>query len=249
MSEAWFYTLASVFAVSLISLVGIFTLAFRKDRLKQALIYLVSFSAGSLLGNALIHLLPEIVNTRGFGLSTSLYLLSGFIIYFIVEKFIRWRHCHIPPTKEHPHPFSFMILFGDAVHNFIDGLIIGASYIVSIPIGVTTTIAVISHEIPQEIGDFGSLLHGGFSKARALFYNFLSAIFSVFGAVIILLLGSHVEGITTFLVPFAAGGFIYVASADLIPELHKEVSVSKSALQLAAFLMGILTMFLLSFLE
>lgn len=149
MANVWFYTLASVFVVSLISLVGIVALLFRETLLKQILIYLVSFSAGSLLGDAFIHLLPQAAEKMGFGLDISLYVLSGVIMYFIVEKFIRWRHCHIPAAQKHPHPFSFMILFGDAVHNFIDGLIIGASYLVSFPIGITTTLAVIFHEIPQ----------------------------------------------------------------------------------------------------
>lgn len=249
MANVWFYTLASVLLVSLISLVGIVALLFRESLLRRILIYLVSFSAGSLLGDAFIHLLPEAAEKMGFGLNISLYVLSGVIIYFIVEKFIRWRHCHIPAAEEHPHPFSLMILFGDAVHNFIDGLIIGASYLVSFPIGITTTLAVIFHEIPQEIGDFGSLLHGGFSKSKALFFNFLSAIAAVLGAIMILILGSYAEGMTTFLVPFAAGGFIYIASADLIPELHKEVEIKKSILQLVFFIMGVLAMLSLIFLE
>ncbi len=228
MAKVWFYALASVFVVSLISLLGIATLLFSRSLLKQILIYLVSFSAGGLLGDAFIHLLPEAAEKTGFGLNIALYVLSGLIIYFIVEKFIRWRHCHIPAAEEHPHPFSSMILFGDAVHNSIDGLIIGASYLVSFPIGITTTVAVIFHELPQEIGDFGSSLHGGFSKSKALFFNFLSAITAVLGAIMILILGSYVEGMIAFLVPFAAGGFIYIASADLIPELHKEVEIKQS---------------------
>lgn len=249
MANVWFYTIVSVFIVSLISLVGIVTLSLRENRLRQVLIYLVSFSAGGLLGDAFIHLLPEAAKEKGFGLNLSLYALSGIIIYFVVEKFIRWRHCHIPATTEHPHPFSFMILFGDAVHNFIDGLIIGASYLASIPIGIATTLAVILHEIPQEIGDFGSLLHGGFSKSKALFFNFLSAIAAVFGAIIILILGPYFGEMTTFLVPFAAGGFIYIATADLIPELHKEVGIKKSIFQLLSFAIGILIMLSLVLLE
>ncbi|WP_347274928.1 ZIP family metal transporter [Candidatus Kuenenia sp.] len=249
MINVWFYTLASVFAISICSLIGVVTLSFRETNLKQVLIYFVSFSAGSLLGNAFLHLLPEAVEKAGstFRLSTSLFVLCGVVVYFSVEKFIRWRHCHIPATEEHPHPFSLMVLFGDAVHNFIDGLIIGASYMVSIPIGFATTMAVVFHEIPQEVGDFGSLLHGGFSKIKALFFNFLSALAAILGAVIVLVLGSYVEGLTTFLVPFAAGGFIYVASCDLIPELHREVKVTKSILQLAFFILGVLVMLALSF--
>jgi zinc and cadmium transporter len=168
--------------------------------------------------------------------------MFGIAFSFIVEKFIHWRHCHIPTSKEHVHPFAMINLFGDAVHNFIDGVIIGASYLVSIPVGIATTIAVILHELPQEIGDFGVLLYGGFSKWKALFFNFITALTAVFGAVVSLLISLYVENITTVLVPFAAGTFIYIAGSDLIPELHKEVEVKKSLLQFIAIVFGVLVM-------
>ena len=209
---------------------------------------MVSFSAGALFGNAFIHLLPEAIEEAGFGLNVSLYLMFGIIFSFVIEKFIHWRHCHIT-SEEHVHPFAMMNLFGDGVHNFIDGLIIGASYLASIPVGIATTIAVILHELPQEIGDFGVLLHGGFSKGKALFFNFITALTAVFGAVIALVISSFVENITTFLVPFAAGTFIYIAGSDLIPELHKEVEVKKSLLQFVAIVLGVLVMMLLLLLD
>ena len=235
--------------MSLISFVGLLTLSIKAERLKKILLYLVSFSAGALFGDAFIHLLPEIVEESGFSLSISLYLMLGIGISFIIEKFIQWRHCHLPNTKGHVHPFAMMNLFGDGVHNFIDGLIIGASYLVSVPVGIATTLAVIFHELPQEIGDFGVLLHGGFSKAKALFFNFVTALTAVFGAVISLLISSYVENITIFLVPFAAGTFIYIAGSDLIPELHKEVKVEKSFLQLIAIVLGVLVMLSLLLLD
>ena len=174
MLTVWIYTLASVFIISLISLIGIFTLSIKIKRLNEALLYMVSFSAGALFGDAFIHLLPETVEEYGFGIKTSLFVILGITFSFVVEKFIHWHHCHDLECKEHSHqPFVYMNLFGDGVHNFIDGLIIGASYLVSIPVGIATTVAVVLHEIPQEIGDFGVLVHGGFSKAKALFYNFL----------------------------------------------------------------------------
>lgn len=249
MTHVWFYTLASIIIVSLISLVGILTLSLKENVLKQALIYLVSFSAGGLIGDAFIHLLPEAVEKTGFGITISFYVISGIITFFIIEKLIRWRHCHIPNSQEHAHPFSLMILFGDAVHNFIDGLIIGASYLVSISLGVTTTLAVIFHEIPQEIGDFSVLLYGGFNKKRALLFNFLCGVTGILGAIIVLILKYYINGMTTFLIPFATGGFVYIASSDLIPELHKEVDIKRSALQLALFIAGVLVMFVLTFLE
>lgn len=249
MNEVWTYSLASVFIISLISFIGIFTLSLNTRKLRSILIYLVSFSAGALLGDVFIHLLPEIIKEFSFTLNMSVYLLSGIVIFFILEKFIRWRHCHIPTTEEHPHPFALMNLFGDATHNFIDGLIIGASYLVSIPVGIATTIAIVLHEIPQEIGDFGILLHGGFSKNKALLLNFLTALTAVIGVVVSLLLNSYFENITMFLIPFAAGSFIYIAGSDLIPELHKEVEGKKSLFQLIIFVLGILVMMSILLLE
>src|SRR3989338_2747586 len=249
MANIWLYSLTSVFIVSLMSFVGVLTLSIKTERLKKILLYLVSFSAGALFGDAFIHLLPEIVEKSGFGLNISLYLMLGIGISFIIEKFIHWRHCHLPNTKDHVHPFAMMNLFGDCIHNFIDGLIIGASYLASVPVGIATTLAVIFHELPQEIGDFGVLLHGGFSKAKALFFNFVTALTAVFGAAISLLISPYVENITTFLIPFAAGTFIYIAGSDLIPELHKEVKVERSLLQLIAIALGVLVMLSLLLLE
>lgn len=248
MPNVWIYSLVSVLIVSLISFVGVLTLSIKADKLKKILLYMVSFSAGALFGDAFIHLLPEIIGEFGFGVNISIYVLLGIGLSFIIEKFIHWRHCHIPTSEEHIHPFALMNLFGDGVHNFIDGLIIGASYLASIPVGIATTIAVILHELPQEIGDFGVLLHGGFSKGKALFFNFVTALTAVFGAVVALLIGSFTENITIFLVPFAAGTFIYIAGSDLIPEIHKEVEVKKSLLQFIAIVLGVLVMLLLLFL-
>jgi zinc and cadmium transporter len=167
----------------------------------------------------------------------------------VVEKIIHWRHCHHPTTEDHPHPFAKMNLVGDTVHNFIDGIIIAGSYLVSIPVGIATTIAVVFHEIPQEIGDFGVLLYGGYTKNKALFVNFLTALAAILGAVIALVLSSSVEQLAMFIVPFAAGNFIYIAGADLIPEIHKEVELSKSIMQGITFILGVLVMLGLLFLS
>ena len=245
MQQVWLYSLTSVFIISLASFVGIFTLTLNTKLLKKLIIHMISFSAGALFGGAFLHLLPEIVAEQGFGVNISLSVLSGIAFFFLVEKVIHWRHCHMPITKNHVHSFAWMNLWGDSVHNFIDGLIIGAAYLVSIPLGVTTSLAVLLHEIPQEIGDFGILLHGGFSKTKALLLNFLTALTAIFGVIVALLLSNYVENLTTILIPFAAGGFIYIAGADLIPELHKEVKVSRSLIQFIAFICGIGIMLLL----
>lgn len=242
MNQVWLYSLGSVAIVSLISLIGAVTIALKTETLRRFMAYMISFSAGALLGDAFIHLLPEAVEADGFTLKISLSVLSGIAFSFVIEKIIHWRHCHHPTTEDHPHPFAWMNLVGDFVHNFVDGLIIGASYLISIPVGMATTAAIALHEIPQEISDFGVLIHGGFSKKKALLLNFFSALGSVLGAVITLTLGIYVEGLTNVLVPFAAGMFVYIASADFIPELHKEVNLKKSAAQFLIFILGILIM-------
>ncbi len=247
--ETWLYSLLSVLIVSLISLVGVLTISIKERQLRSVLLLLVSFSAGGLFGDAFIHLIPEAAEESGFGLNVSIYVLVGIMTSFIVEKLLCWRHCHIPTSDEHPHPFAYMNLFGDSIHNFIDGLIIAGSYLANLPLGIATTLAVIFHEIPQEIGDFGILLYGGFKKSMALLLNFLTALTALLGALVALSLGFYMENFTLFLVPFAAGGFIYIAGSDLIPEMHKEVKPLKSVAELTAFILGILVLLSLTFLE
>ncbi len=249
MIDIFIYTLVSVLAVSLISLIGIFTFSIQTKRLKNILIYLVSFSAGALLGDAFIHLLPEIVENSGFTLSVSLFTLSGIALFFVMEKVVLWQHCHVPQNSHHVHPFAIINLIGDGLHNFIDGIIIAASYIVSIPAGIATTIAVALHEIPQEIGDFGILIHGGFSQAKALLVNLATALTAVLGALLTLMASNAIKNIESFVLPIAVGGFIYIAGSDLIPELHKEFTIKKSIIELIAFLAGIAVMVALLLLE
>jgi zinc and cadmium transporter len=238
MLEIWLYSILSIFIISLVSLIGIFFLAISSEKLKTILIYLVSFSAGALLADAFIHLLPEIIQ-QGFSLLVSFLILLGILTFFILEKVIQWHHCHMPITKEHSHPVAYMNLFGDGLHNFIDGLIIAGSYLVNIPTGIATTIAVLFHEIPQEIGDFGIMLHAGFSRLKALTFNFLSALTAVLGAITALLLKDLIPNIEFIIVPLAFGAFIYIAGSDLIPEMHKETKLPRSIIQTLAFLLGI----------
>ncbi|RJQ37980.1 MAG: ZIP family metal transporter [Dehalococcoidia bacterium] len=217
----WFYTLASVVFVSLLSLVGIFFLLADRTRLQKLLPFLVSFAIGALAGDAFIHLIPEAFEKLGAGLSTSLLIILGMVVFFSVERFIRWRHCHIPTSEHHVHPVATLNVAGDAVHNFIDGIIIGASYLVSFPIGLTTTVAVVLHEIPQEIGDFGILIHAGLGVKKALLFNFGSALIAILGAVLALAVGPHLADFSLAMLPVTAGGFIYIAGSDLIPEVQE----------------------------
>jgi zinc and cadmium transporter len=247
--NAWSLTFGSVIIVSLISLVGVFFLSINESRLQRMLVFLVSLAVGGLFGDAIIHLIPEAFAKLTGKLTAPLLLLAGIMLFFILEKVIRWRHCHIPTSEQHLHPVVFLNLIGDGVHNFFDGMLIGASYLVSIPIGITTTMAVILHEIPQEIGDFGVLVHGGLSVKKALLFNFASALTAILGGLIILLVGPHVENISLYLLPVTAGGFIYIAAADLIPELHVECGISISIRQFIFIALGIGLMAILVLLE
>jgi zinc and cadmium transporter len=261
--NVWIYSLASVIFVSLLSLLGIFTIYFKKHRnLKKFLIYSISFSAGALIGDAFIHLIPEVVEEAGgFSTAIAFYIIAGIAVSFLIEKVIRWRHSchhhHVLHNGKKPHrrkheqikPFALMNLFGDAIHNIIDGIIIAASYLASIPVGIATTIAVVLHEIPQEVADFGVLIHGGLKTKKALFLNYLTALGAVIGTIGTLMVGKYIEGTTVFLLPFSAGAFIYIAGSDLIPELQKEAEIRKSLTQFGVFLLGIAVMASLLFLE
>ncbi|PIN73955.1 ZIP family metal transporter [Candidatus Woesearchaeota archaeon CG10_big_fil_rev_8_21_14_0_10_45_16] len=251
------YTILSVVLVSLVSLTGILTILLGRKDLNKILLSLVSLSAGSLLGGAFLHLLPEVVEEKGFGLFVSLSVLGGVVLFFIIERFIHFHKCdkpeqhthHMAHIHHHKHHLGVLNLIGDAVHNFADGLIIAGSYLVSIPVGVATTMAVIFHEVPQELADFGVLLYAGFSKWKALWYNFLSAMTSILGAVIGLILGAKSQEFVLFILPFAAGGFIYIAGANLIPELHHECKLKNSILHLFFLLLGMAIMVGLLYLE
>lgn len=249
MTEAWIYTLLSVLIVSLISLIGIFTLAVNLERLKKFLILMVSFAAGSLLGGAFLHLLPNAFEQSDHWEIIGFVILAGILFFFILEKILYWRHCHIPTSEEHPHPMGINNLIGDGFHNLIDGMIIASAYMVSVPVGIATTLAVIMHEIPQEIGDFGVLIHAGYTKTKALFFNYLSAAAAFIGAILTLWIGESLEKTQEYLIPFTIGGFIYIATADLIPEMKKETGLKKSSGQILALIFGIAIMALLLLME
>ncbi len=229
--------LVATFAVSAISFVGVLTLFLRQELLNRLVLVLVALSAGALLGGAFLHLIPEAVEERGAGPGTFLYLLLGFCLFFILEHFLRWRHEH--STFHGAAPFSYLILLSDGVHNFIDGLIIAASFTAGYPIGIVTTLAVALHEVPQELGDFGVLVYGGFSRTRALAFNYISAITAILGGVIGYFASSVMGASMFYLLSFAAGSFIYIAAADLIPEIKHRTDLRWSIIHFLVFLAGI----------
>jgi zinc and cadmium transporter len=231
--------LASVTAVSLIAFVGIIFIGLKEEKLKRLTMILVGFSSGTLLGGAFLHLLPESLNPDNDPATVLWYVMVGIVIFFTLEKFLYWRHCH---EKECPtHTFVYLNLIGDGIHNFIDGMVIAATFMLSFELGFATTLAVIFHEVPQEIGDFGVLVYGGLNRKKALTYNFISAITAILGALATYFL-AYLRSIETLLVPFAAGGFIYIAATDLLPELHKKAHAGESIVQLIVILLGIALM-------
>jgi zinc and cadmium transporter len=236
------YIMMAGLIISLLALIGIITLAVKEKLLNKILLLLVGFSAGTLIGGAFLHLLSEAVEISG-EIDIFPFVIIGIVLFFIVEKALHWHHCH--KGMPHAHTFHYMNLIGDSVHNFIDGMIMAASFVISIPLGFATFIAVAAHEIPQEIGDFGVLVYGGFEKKKALLLNFIIALTVVIGGIIGYFISKSVENATVFLLSFAAGGFIYIAATDLIPEIRKEIDIRKSILIFEVFILGILIMWVI----
>lgn len=236
------WVLISTIFVSLISLIGVFTLGFSEKLLKKIVNFLVSLSIGVLIGVAFLDLIPE-ATAKGKKEDIFLYVLIGFFLFFLIEKILGWRHCH---EEECPiHSFAYINLFGDAVHNLTDGLIIGASFFADFNLGVVTVFAVIMHEIPHEIGNFGVLLYAGFKKTKALLFNFITALTAIAGGIFGYFISSHVDNFTIFLLPFAAGGFIYIAASDLIPEVRKRDKGRGSFSSFIVAALGVLIIYLI----
>jgi zinc and cadmium transporter len=230
--------LLATLVVSLASFIGVITLFFSQRFLERITVFLVALAAGAMMGGAFFHILPESLEYFGEIESGSLFvfvlLMAGFLGFFVLERVIHWRHCH----KDHcdVHPFAYSSLIGDGVHNLTDGMLIFAAFATDFHVGLFTTAAVIAHEIPQELGDFGVLIHAGFSRARALFWNFISAVMAMAGALIAYFIGERVESFAPIALTIAAGGFLYIAASDLVPEFHREKNLGKSILTFVIFL-------------
>lgn len=246
--DTWIFTLIGSTLVGAVALVGGFALLIKPAILQRIVPLLISLSVGVLLGDAFLHLLPDAIDRTQNLQAVMLGTLGGIFLFFMLEKAIRWRHSHeVYPSQEQPaiRPLARMNLIGDAVHNFIDGTLIAGSFMVSPAVGVATTIAVIIHEIPQEIGDVGALVYGGLPIRRAIWYNFLCALTCNLGAVATLVLGSWFEREMVYLLPVAAGGFIYIAACDLIPELHRQPAARQNLAQGVFIGMGMAAMLLI----
>ncbi len=246
MSHVILYTITSVIVVSLVAVIAAIPLLVKKKVSQQILLSLLSISVGTLLATVFFHLLPEAFGhalEEGMMLSVALYALLGFLLFFILEKFIHWRHSRKEEDGMSGHSHAYHIapvnLIGDAVHNFIDGLVIAGAYVVNIGLGVAATVSVLFHELPQELADFGVLLYSGMSRKKALLFNFLSAVTAILGAVVGLVLAQQLDGFTGFIIPFTAGIFIYIAASNLLPQLHHHSGLKESVLHVLAILAGI----------
>ncbi len=239
-------TFLAVAAVCLVSVLGLVTLALNKGVLRKILLPLVALAAGTMIGDAFLHLIPHAVEHEGaFTGGISAAILIGFVAFYLVEKVIHWQHSHDICEEDHVHPVAKVNLVGDAFHNFLDGVLIAGAFMGGgVPLGVGVTVAVALHEIPQEMGDFAILVHGGYSTTRALMFNLVSACFAFAGAGAVVAFGPS-EEIAVWLMAFTSGGFIYIGASDLLPEIRKETRMGASLLLLGAFACGILLMMFL----
>lgn len=244
--EIWGHSSLAGLLVCGVALVGGIAYLLPKFVLKQWLTLGISLSTGVLLGDAFLHLLPESLEQIGDSQTVLVEVLAGIVLFFNLEQFIRLRHHQHRTDASTIQPLASMNLVGDALHNFIDGTLIAGSFLVSPAAGWATTAGLLLHELPQEVGDVGTLLYGGYSIRRALLYNLLSALTCIVGIITVLLAGLWLEAYLIYIMPVAAGGFIYVAASDLIPELQKAAPTRRSWLHSLFMLLGIALMYWLA---
>jgi zinc and cadmium transporter len=229
-------------AMSAIALVGSVTLLLGEGRLKRVLLPLVAFAAGSLIGGAFFHMIPASIAEGGAPLVTSLWTVLGFLVFFVLEQFLHYHHCH-RATAECRQPLTYLVLIGDGLHNFLGGLAVASTFLVDVRLGITTWLAAAAHEVPQELGDFGVLVHGGWSKGRALLFNVLSASTFLLGSLFAYAASFGTD--VSFLVPFAAGNFLYIGASDLVPEVNRHREASMNVVLFAAFAGGLALLLLI----
>lgn len=232
------WILLMTFIDGLLALIGIFSFFISKKILDKILLYLVSFATGALLGGALFHLIPESFNKLSI-LTIGIITAIGFILFFFIEMMLHWHYCKDDKCKEHIKPFTYLLLSGSAIHNFIDGLIISSSFIISIPLGIITSILIIAHEIPHEIGNFGLLVYGGMKKSKAIVYNFIIQLTAILGG-IAGYYSLEISNKAVYILPFAAGGFLYITIFDLIPEIFEEKNKIKTIINIIFIILGLL---------
>ena len=222
--------------MSLIAMVGSVTLFLRPHVLDCLLMPMVAFAAGSLIGGAFFHMLPAASDAGMSTLNIGIAVVAGFTLFFALEQVLHWHHCH-RARADCKQPLTYLILIGDGLHNFLGGLAIAGTFLIDVRLGITSWLAAAAHEIPQELGDFGVLVHGGWSKKRALVFNVLSGLTFLLGSLVAYGLSFRVD--VSWLVPFAAGNFLYIGASDLVPEVNKHGNVKVNVALLAAFVLGL----------
>jgi zinc and cadmium transporter len=233
------WIIASGLLMSAIALVGSVTLVLSEKTLQRILLPLVAFAAGSLLGGAFFHMIPAGLAAGLGDLMVYALILAGFAVFFGLEQFLHWHHCHRAEAAC-KKPLTYLILIGDGLHNFLGGLAVAGTFLIDIRLGIVTWLAAAAHEIPQELGDFGVLVHGGWPRRQALFYNVLSALTFLLGGIIAYVASFRLD--VSFLVPFAAGNFIYIGAADLIPEVRAHADLKANLIHFVAFAAGVMLM-------
>lgn len=242
-NETWLYTILSILLVSLMALAGIIFLVLKYQLFKKIQTLLISFAIGTLLGGAFLHLIPESLEHNQNHI-TPLLVIGSIIVFFILEKYLHILRHHQPENKS-IKSFGPLNLLADGIHNFLDGILIAAAYSIDIHTGIIATAAVLAHELPQEIGDFAVLIQAGYSRKKALIFNFISALSAFVGGLLVLIFPVSTQELSHYILPLAAGGFIYIALAELIPELNVQQSRLHSFLQIIALILGIFIMYLL----
>ena len=237
---AWI--IGSSLLMSVIALVGSVTLILKEETLQRIILPLVAFAAGSLIGGAFFHMIPAGIAQSGNNTAFYVWILAGFSAFFALEQLLNWRHCHRAPAS-HKRPLTYLILIGDGLHNFIGGLAIAGVFIIDIRLGIMAWLAAAAHEIPQELGDFGVLVHGGWEKRKALIFNALSALTFLVGGLLAYVLSFNID--ISFLIPFAAGNFIYIGASDLVPEVKEHESLRVNIANFLAFVSGLALMLII----
>ena len=236
MDPVLLWIVGSGLLMSSIALVGSVTLVLSERTLQRILLPLVAFAAGSLLGGAFFHMIPVGLASGMSEVAVYALILAGFTVFFGLEQFLHWHHCHRAETVC-KKPLTYLILIGDGLHNFLGGLAVAGTFLIDIRLGIVTWLAAAAHEVPQELGDFGVLVHGGWERRQALIYNLLSALTFFVGGVVAYVVSFRLD--VSFLVPFAAGNFIYIGASDLIPEVKAHADLRANIIHFTAFAAGV----------
>lgn len=235
MDPVLLWIVGSGLLMSAIALVGSVTLVLSERTLQLMVLPLVAFAAGSLLGGAFFHMVPASLAAGIRDVAVYTLILAGFATFFGLEQFLHWHHCHRAEAAC-KKPLTYLILIGDGLHNFLGGLAVAGTFLIDIRLGIITWLVAAAHEVPQELGDFGVLLHGGWERHQALFYNVLSALTFLVGGILAYVASFRLD--VSFLVPFAAGNFLYIGASDLIPEIKVHTNLRANIVHFAAFCVG-----------